>query len=63
MFDETKWRARDDLSTLSRAAEIAADRQRLSAARAEAKKQMKSLATVAGGQRQRRRTRLEDVEL
>lgn len=62
-YDDSKWRARDDLSTLSRAAEIQADKARLSAARSEAKKQMKALSSVAGNDREARRKRLEDVEL
>lgn len=60
---DQSWRARDDLSTLSRAAEISADKKRLTAARAEAKKQMKALSTVAGSDRAARRERLADVDL
>jgi hypothetical protein len=63
VYDDSKWRAREDLSTLSRAAEIQADKARLSAARSEAKKQMKALSSVAGSDREARRKRLEDVEL
>lgn len=62
MGDES-WRARGDLDTLSRAEEIKGDKKRLAAARAEAKRQMKGLSSIAGDERQQRRERLEDVEL
>lgn len=51
------------MRVLTEAAEIAADKARLSAARSEAKKQMKALSSVAGSDREARRKRLEDVEL
>lgn len=69
---DMSWRARDDLRTLSSAAEIGHDKKRMRAAQAEAKKQMKALQTVAGGKRggakngpsdTQRRKRLEKVEL
>jgi len=45
-IEDQSWRARDDLSTLQRAQEIAADRARLSAAKREAGKQQQALAKV-----------------
>lgn len=64
-MDES-WRARDDLRTLSSAAEIASDKARMRAAKAEAKRQMTSLQRVAGGaerKKKSRRERLADVQL
>lgn len=64
--DNDRWRAKDDLHTLSRAAEIGHDKARMRAAQAEAKRQMVALETVAGkgmSSRQTRRKRLENVEL
>ena len=46
-MQDKKWRAQDDLRTLQSAAEIQRDRSRLSAASAEAKKQLATLAAVA----------------
>lgn len=63
MMGDESWRARGDLDTLSRAEEIKGDKKRLAAARAEAKRQMKGLSSIAGDERQQRRERLEDVEL
>lgn len=63
VYDDSKWRAREDLSTLSRAEEIKQDGARMKAAQAEARKQMKALSGVAGGAKAARRARLEDVEL
>lgn len=62
-YDASKWRARNDLETLSRAQEIAQDKARLRNAQAEAKKQIKGLQEVAGGDRAARRKRLEGVKL
>lgn len=68
--DRGDWRAQDDLRTLSQAAEISRDKKRMSAAKVEAKKQMKSLHLVVGREseeklssRAARRKRLEDVDL
>lgn len=69
---DDSWRARDDLRTLSNAAEIGHDKKRLKAAQAEAKRQMQALQHVAGERRSRgkkssaqasRRKRLENVAL
>lgn len=63
---DDRWRAKDDLHTLSRAAEIGSDKGRMRAAQAEARCQMVALEIVAGkgmSSRQARRKRLEDVEL
>lgn len=43
---ENKWRAEDDMRTLTRAAEIKADPKRYKAAVALAREQMKALAEV-----------------
>jgi hypothetical protein len=64
--DMDRWRAKDDLRTLSSAAEIARDKARMRAAKSEAQRQMKALATVAGkapADKMSRRKRLEKVEL
>lgn len=53
---DDSWRARDDLRTLSTAAEISHDKKRLGAAKAEAKRQMQALQKVAGGGRERSAT-------
>lgn len=45
-YDDMKYRARDALSTLSRAAEIKSDKELMKAVKAEAKKQIKSLSCV-----------------
>lgn len=69
MMDES-WRARDDLRTLSQAAEIGRDKKRLKAARTEASRQISALQTVAkaeSGSRMSpaaaRRKKLANVEL
>ena len=46
--EEAKWRAEDDVRTLQRAAEVRADKQRMSAATKMAKRQMKALRSVTG---------------
>jgi len=46
-MEDLSWRARDDLSTLTRAQEISADRSRLAAARREAQKQASSLNKIS----------------
>lgn len=40
---DAKWRAEDDMRTLTRAGEIKADRERLRAAQAECKKMQKNM--------------------
>lgn len=44
---DDSWRARDDIHTLQRAAEITADKARVRAARAEADRQKKALDRIA----------------
>lgn len=44
--DDMKWRARDALSTLSRAEEIRRDKSLMKAVKTEAKQQVKSLSSV-----------------
>lgn len=46
-FDDAKWRAREDMHTLSRAREIEADRRRMAAATREAAAEVKKLQSVA----------------
>lgn len=46
---EDTWRARDDLRTLTAAAEIQADKSRLGQAKREANKQISAISRVAGG--------------
>lgn len=48
MMDK-KWQTEDDLRTLVRAAEIRGDKQRLKAAQALAREQIKQVGAVAGG--------------
>lgn len=43
---DKKWRAQDDLRALQRAEEIRRDKSRMSAAKAEAKAEMKRLSSV-----------------
>jgi hypothetical protein len=62
-YDDSAYRARDDLHTLSRAEEIRRDSARLKAAQGEARKQMVALQKVAGGDKAARAERLKDVEL
>lgn len=45
-YDDTKYRARDALSTLSRAEEIKRDKPLMKAVKAEARNQVKSLSKV-----------------
>lgn len=45
------WRAQDDMRTLTRAAEIQADKARMSAARREAEKQVKALSSISAPKR------------
>lgn len=45
-FDDAKWRAREDMHTLSRAREIEADRRRMAAATREAAAEVKKLQSV-----------------
>jgi hypothetical protein len=45
-YDDAKWRAREDMHTLSRAREIEADRRRMAAAQREAAAEMKKLQSV-----------------
>ena len=63
-ISDQAWQAREDLHTLTRAAEISKDGGRLKAARAEAKKQMVSLMRVASPRKKvSRAEKLKDVEL
>jgi hypothetical protein len=57
------WMAKDDMHTLLRAEEIRADKSRHSAAQGAARKHMKELKAVVGGDRAARNKRLEDVDL
>jgi len=45
-FDEAKWRAIEDMHTLSRAKEIEADRTRMAAAKREAEKKIKEMQKI-----------------
>lgn len=45
-FDEKKWRAQEDMRTLTRAREIEADRTRLAAAKREAGTELKKLQAI-----------------
>lgn len=45
-FDDSKWRAEEDMRTLTRAKEIEADRARLSAAKKVAEQQIKKMQSV-----------------
>ncbi len=47
VFDDKKWRAQDDMRTLTRAKEIEADRARMAAVQREIQAEMKKLQTVA----------------
>lgn len=53
--DDDRWRARDDLNTLKRAAEIQGDRTRYAAARAEGKREIKSVEKVVAGPKRGRK--------
>lgn len=44
--EDMSWRARSDMEALQRAAEIRADKSRMRAAEAEAKRQIKNLSRV-----------------
>ncbi len=46
-FDDSKWRAQEDMRTLTRAKEIEADRARMSAAQKEVQAELKKLQSVA----------------
>lgn len=46
-YDDSKYRAQDDLRTIERAQEVVGDSRRLSAAKAEAKRQKESLDRIA----------------
>lgn len=63
MADDSQWRAKDDMHTLLRAEEIRRDKGRHSAAQGAAKKHMKELKSVVGGESAARRKRLENVDL
>lgn len=52
--DDDRWRARDDLNTLKRAAEIQGDRNRYAAARAEGKREIKAVEKVVSKSRGRK---------
>lgn len=45
-FDDAKWRAEDDMRTLTRAKEIEADRARLVAAKRVAEQKIKEMQSV-----------------
>lgn len=44
--DDNRWRAREDLSTLKRAAEIQGDKARYAAAREEGRREVKAVEKV-----------------
>lgn len=46
-YDDSKYRAQDDLRTIERAQEVVGDSKRLAAAKAEAKRQKESLDRIA----------------
>ncbi len=46
-FDDAKWRAQEDMRTLTRAKEIEADRARMAAAQKEVQAEMKKLQSVS----------------
>ncbi len=45
-YDDSKWRAEDDMRTLARAQEIMADKKRLAAAKACAKEKLAEMQAV-----------------
>jgi len=47
-YDDSKWRAQDDMHTLCRAEEIRADKARLAAAKKAAAGKMKELQSITG---------------
>ena len=47
-YDDSKWRAEDDMRTLARAEEVKADPKRLAAAKKIAKEKLAELQSIAG---------------
>ena len=47
MYDDSKWRAEDDMRTLARAQEVMADPKRLAAAKKMAKEKLAEMQAVA----------------
>mgnify|MGYP001581467633 CR=1 FL=1 len=47
-YDDSAWKAREDMRTLKNAREIESDRARLAAAKREAAKEIKDLSKIGG---------------
>jgi len=48
VYDDSKWRAEDDMRTLARAEEVRNDPKRLAAAKKMAREKLAELQTIAG---------------